>query len=74
MLNLVTSNVISLRMTMSSHFKGYYILIVICLCAVAVAISMAFLALTREYITRGQLISFSKGLRKIITKCCLTIR
>ncbi|GMT25400.1 hypothetical protein PFISCL1PPCAC_16697, partial [Pristionchus fissidentatus] len=33
---------------------GYYILIVICLCAVAVAISMAFLAITREYITRGQ--------------------
>ncbi|GMS96382.1 hypothetical protein PENTCL1PPCAC_18557, partial [Pristionchus entomophagus] len=29
---------------------GYYILIVICLCAVAVAISMAFLAITREYI------------------------
>ncbi|KAK6053314.1 hypothetical protein COOONC_09181 [Cooperia oncophora] len=32
---------------------GYYILIVILLCAIAVSISMAFLAISRQYIQKG---------------------
>ncbi|CAI4228340.1 unnamed protein product [Auanema sp. JU1783] len=34
---------------------GYYILIVICLCAIAVSISMAFLAVSKQYIEKGEL-------------------
>ena len=33
---------------------GYYILVVIVLCAVAVGISMAFLAVSRHYIHKGE--------------------
>ncbi|VDO91045.1 unnamed protein product [Heligmosomoides polygyrus] len=35
---------------------GYYILIVILLCAIAVSISMAFLAISRQYIQKGQVL------------------